>query len=70
MQSVEKPDVARSMERQHLNRLGLVCGLGVLFSVIPFLIQAQFAVWLAILTGIFALLGLSRLIEIFTLGSD
>jgi hypothetical protein len=61
---------ARALERQHLQRLGVVCGLGLLISGVTFTIQLHFSVGWAILAGLFAIVGFRQVIGFFGQESD
>lgn len=68
--SVEREEIARLLARQHLQRLGLVIGLGLLLAGAALILQARFTLGVALLAGLLAILTISQVIAILRRESD
>ena len=61
---------ARQLEREHLRRLVLVAGLGLLLGALALSVQSRLSFWMVMFLGLVGILSLSRVVAYLRIEGD
>lgn len=70
LQSIPQVDGANKLEQDHLRRLGLAAGLGLLFGALALSVHARLSFWAMVLLGLVGILSFSRVVAFFRVESE